>query len=264
MNNMKSFFEEDPLFSEMMKGNRSWGNIIEEEERKGPMLPTWTFDLPNSLHARIRTLLKTRSEASYLEGWETPDLRLRKSIWENFPVILDAVNDGDGTDRYAIIWHKDRLDRSGVDIDTQEYRLLYALSKYSNIYALEEPRSPKQIAILTMVHTGNLNRNRNRNRTNKTRRNKGRVANNTRRNTVPTLKRLLDIKEHFPFVLWNEVEGKAGTKTYELGINSKIKHDAKDEERLMTALKASKFWHVLPSKQKKFCRLEMITKKNIA
>jgi hypothetical protein len=102
------------------------------------------------------------SEADALTGFTVPDLTLRKGIWENFPVILKPVDDCDGTARYAIEWHWDRLDASfetcGANLDAMEWehilrmRLYHSLATYSNKYTVEDARDENQICVIAMVH----------------------------------------------------------------------------------------------------------------
>ena len=83
---------------------------------------------------------------------------------------------------------------------------------------------------------------------------------------VPVLRRLNDIKEHFP-VVWHAVPGRSGKSTYALEIFGKkmreismaVGRDVSREvtAQLLAALGASNAWHVLPSKGKELCRLEM-------
>jgi hypothetical protein len=79
--------------------------------------------------------------------------------------------------------------------------------------------------------------------------------------TVPQLRRLNDIKNHFP-VIWNEVTGCKSTtyaveifgkKAKEMGLNLvKVKTD------LLAALKASRSWTVLPAtNERQVCLLQM-------
>ncbi len=290
--NMNNLWKNDPVMKELIKGERMWGNIIYNANRgrsksRGRStssarsttlahsihrrLPTWAHTLDPYFQEQVLDLLQWESDETYLGSklntpWKVPDLRTRKAIWENFPVIVNKIDSEDHTDRYEILWHEDHLKEwytralSFNEVNNykffSEYRLLYSLAKHTKQYHLEPPTKENQIAILAMVHTGERSTTRKQSRSPSSNN-----RNRTRKNAIPTLRRLNDIKEHFPFVLWNEVEGKEGTKTYELGINSKSEHAKKEEDRLMSALKASKFWHVLPSKQKKFCRLEMIAKK---
>ena len=104
------------------------------------------------------------SEDDALTGFTVPDLTLRKGIWENWPVVLKPVDDCDGTARYAIEWHWDRLDASFVtegasrNLDAMEWedilrqRLFHSLAAYSNKYTVEAARDENQICVIAMVH----------------------------------------------------------------------------------------------------------------
>jgi hypothetical protein len=102
-------------------------------------------------------------ERDALEGWKIPNITLRKGIWENFPVTLVPIDDGDGTDRYAIMWHRKNLaawrnERSQSYDEYQEYegfaevRLFYALVAYEHKYTVEGARSDDQICVIAMTH----------------------------------------------------------------------------------------------------------------
>jgi len=246
----------DPLFQAMNRGNISWGNLLVDENAKAPAKrkaspveqPSWSF------------------EKNALENWSMPDLTMRKGIWEHFPVTLVKLDDRDGTERYAIEWHKKHLkewkeERSASMEEWMEYqayaefRLLHALRAHSHKYVIEPPRTKDQIVIIAMAHTG-------------PRADAGPRANVAPRNAFagPVLRKLNDIKEHFP-VVWHPVEGRRGKSTYALELFGKklremstaVGHDVTAEvtEALKAALAASNAWHVLPSEGKELCRLEM-------
>jgi hypothetical protein len=210
-------------------------------------------------------------------------LKLRKAIWENFPVVLTPIDDRDGTDRYAITWHIKHIDEwsdnpkyartfaEHMDYTSfSEYKLLYSLAKHSKQYVLEPPRNDDQIAVIAMVHGAHHNGPRNGNNTRRNNRRNNRNTRKLNRRNVPVLKSLNDIKAHFP-VVWHEVEGKAGTKTYALEFHKKNLQQMSQStgksvpeitKALMAALEASTFWHVLKATDgSSICRLEMIAKK---
>jgi hypothetical protein len=302
----------DPMMKNLWEGKMSWANVMEKYDPnafkpKGSpannnntvRIPSWVPE-HEYFQNRVGELLTYEDHDSYTgSGWQVPNLKLRKSIWENFPVVLKPIHSGNGTDRYAITWHIQHLEEwrdstnhalsfnehNDYEIFT-EYKLLYALSQHPKQYVLEPPRSEDQIAIIAMVHNGPRNGNngtRKLNKRNASRNNKGNKANRNNRNTrkanktnkanrrnVPVLKSLNDIKALFP-VVWHEVEGKAGTKTYALEFHKKNLREmatttgksAMDiTHALMAALQASTFWNVLPpSESSSICRLEMIAKK---
>ena len=189
-----------------------------------------------------------------LEGWDVPNLTKPSGIWENFPVNLVKFNKGDGVERYAIVWnHKNLKEWKNTRSATwdeymeyqafAEYRLLHAIRKHSHNYMLEEPVSPDQIVIIRPL-------------------NKAVGTNNS--SSVPILRRLMDIKTYFPNVVWNEVDGVKGEKTYALTIRSDFMRRLSPIESvrfkgaLKDALTASRFWTVLPHhRPAEFCRIQM-------
>lgn len=132
--------------------DQSWGDMVPESENKN-----------KSNGKEIGWQIDWSQESDAINGWQVPSLRLRKDIWENFPVSLLPVNDCDGTDRYAIVWHKrnfdawrsERTQSQAEALDYEDYchiRLMYALSLNTARYAVEEPRNSEQICVIAMVH----------------------------------------------------------------------------------------------------------------
>lgn len=128
-----------------------WGDIVPPSEDTGPLGVGWSVEVS--------------TEKDALQGWVAPSLRLRKNIWENFPVSLVPICDGDGTDRYAIVWHERNLnqwrhEKSESHCEWMDYdefcviRLMYALSLNANRYVVEEARTDDQICVIAMVHDG--------------------------------------------------------------------------------------------------------------
>ena len=241
----------DKIFQAMMNGKLEWGNIALNAENKPKRLSiNWS---PN------KNTPPNTAEERALYNWKTPDLALRKGIWENFPVILDRLEDRDGTERYAVKWHEKHLKDWENTMPEQwadyyeyktfaEFRLFHALRKYSHKYRLMPAELPGQIAVLEMVHA------------------EGAPKKAPHPVGVPVLRKLNDIKEHFP-VVWHPVDGKAGKSTYALELFGKklkeiskaVGHDVTGEvsTQLGRALDASHAWKVLPAVGKEFCRLEI-------
>ena len=128
-----------------------WGDIVPPSEDTGPVGIGWSCE--------------SSPEKDALDGWSAPSLRLRKNIWENFPVSLVPLNEGDGTDRYAIVWHQRNLtqwreEKSESYVEWMDYqwfcliRLMHALNLNANRYIVEEARDDEQICIIAMVHDG--------------------------------------------------------------------------------------------------------------
>ena len=127
----------------------NWGDIVPLTEYTGPIEVGWSSD--------------SSIETDALCGWTTPSLKLRKNIWENFPVSLVPINDGDGTDRYAIVWHtrnlaawrceKSESFHEWMDFESYcEHRLFHALAMNASRYTVEAARTQDQICVIAMVH----------------------------------------------------------------------------------------------------------------
>jgi hypothetical protein len=98
-----------------------------------------------------------------------PDLKLRKNIWENFPVSLIPLPDTDGTDRYSVVWHEKNLrdwrtlDGTCQSMDEHECyeefcraRLLRALEAHAHKYRVEPAHGHRQICVIAMVHSDTI------------------------------------------------------------------------------------------------------------
>ncbi len=237
-------FMDKDLFAKMEDGTLKWGDLLVDEApaRKSSGRRKSTRRSSRNSAARAAANFKAREEAAILEDYIVPDLTMRKGIWENFPVIVDKIPSADGTDRYALKWHKGNLaewkkTRAASWDEYQEYefytefRLLHALRKYPHKYRLEPPRNGDEIVVIAMVH--------------------GEPRADAA--PVPRLVRLNDIKDHFP-VVWKEVPG-AASKTYAIELfGKKIKemsaavgHDVTEEVKaqLLAALAASHSWTLL-------------------
>ena len=252
----RNILKNDPMLKRMMNGTLKWGDLVMDENMAKSFSPPGRTPTPKTPTSSYRRNLK---EKEMLFEWNTPDLALRKSIWENFPVILDRLPSRDGTERYAVIWHEKHLNEWRNDIPNiwaeyyeyktyAEFRLIHALRKHSNKYRIMPAEAPGQILILEMVHAEDAPRK-------------------PHPVGVPILRKLNDIKEHFP-VVWHPVQGVVGKSTYALELfGKKIKeismtvgHDVTNEikSQLRIALDASHAWKVLPAVGKEFCRLEIV------
>ena len=151
-----------------------WGNLASNKTRrsarKSPKRSTRrstsssgtkTRNMSNASRKRRKRQWK-KEEQEILEDYRVPDLRLRKGIWENFPVILDKVDDGNGVDRYAVMWHNKNLQqwmltKPQSSDEAQEYprwvetRLRYALKKHPKQYKILPARNPGQLMVIEMV-----------------------------------------------------------------------------------------------------------------
>ena len=265
----------DPLFAKMESGECLWGDLLLDS-------PPAT----SSAHAVDPAPVMP-------EDWdlEFPVLRLRKDIWEEFPVTVTPLGAGaDGAERHAIAWHRKNFEawreERTEDYETAMnyynityYRLTVSLEA-SKFWTVEEPRNDSEICVIRMnfvprteaiataveptANTG----------AGKADEDDDWVTVGAPTKTTPSvpkpailLTRLNDIKVHFP-VVWHKVED-AHTRTaiYALELfGKKLKEMStiagKDvrpevEARLMAALRASPAWRVLRSEGREFCRLEM-------
>lgn len=239
----------NPMFAAMERGNLKWGNILASPKGSAKA----SRNTRKNSHRSSESAMPNE-----LENWTMPNLTLRKGIWENFPVTLTPLGDNDGTERYAVEWHKKNLrewrDARSASYDEwmeyqafAEFRLIHALRAYAHKYTIEPPRNKDQILVLAMVHSGPRE-----------------AAAGPR---VPVLRKLNDIKEHFP-VVWHPVPGVPGKSTYALELFGKkiremsaaVGHDVTKEvkENLLRALRASAAWTVLPAGAAgEVCRLQI-------
>jgi hypothetical protein len=147
----------DDIFNLSAFEGKLWGDIQYDEDLKNGLIQPFSYEEP------VATLIEQDDEADALEGWSVPDLSLRKGIWENFPVDVIPLRSNDGTDRYRVCWNQTKIDdwrhtRTDSYDEYQEYelwihiRLMYALSKYTHKYTVEEAMDDSSICVLAMVH----------------------------------------------------------------------------------------------------------------
>ena len=210
-------------------------------------------------------------EMNAVENWNIPNLTMRKGIWENFPVVMEELPDeDDGKKRFAVIWHRKNLaewreKRAASYAEWAEYeaitkaRLLHALRSHSRIYTIEPPRAPEQIVVLNVGH-----RAASPSRAAPAHAHAKRAASPPRAG-VPVLAKLMDIKAHFPNVIWNKVDnGAPGETTYAIIIKGDYARRVPAAElvsfknALENALSASRFWFTLPpAAANEFKRIQM-------
>ena len=257
----------DPLFEAMNRGNALWGNLMMNENAKAPA---------KKVSSRKSSAKKAASWESPLEDFSIPDLRQLHNISKHFPVVYTEIvaggAGGDGKVRYALSWHKARLEEWRRDkpksydewMEYQawtEYRLLHSLRAHEGLYTLELPRSADEIAVI-VVDPAMAPRKRSRSPARTAR--APRAPSPSRAPGVPVLKKLNDITAHFPgVVVWKPVQGAAGESTYALTVRNDFASKGSAVTRaatlnsLMAALRASRFWIVLPGVGKEFARLQM-------
>ena len=304
---LKKIIKEDSILGALNAGNLNWGNIMANNGALAKTMKNNFAKLKMSNNTGGNNTRKANNKAKkanntrnnkgnrgsknsnkyiyeqnedMLNGWNVPDLSLRKNIWETFPVQLNAIETRNGIERYEIVWHNKHLQEwqsramsEGESLEYKryaEYRLLHALRLHGHKYKLEEPERKNQIVIIAMVPGpralagaggggagagagGGAGGG-------------GRAPIKANAFAGPKLVKLNDIKEYFP-VVWKAVQGRPGKSTYALELFGKkikemsmaIGHDVTNEVkgRLMAALRASTSWNVLPSVDRELCRLEM-------
>lgn len=135
------------LFRAMESGELLWGDLLMDYVAPEPPCEVIPYSYEDDM----------------MDGWDVPDLTLRKGIWENFPVTLLPIVSRDGTERYAVVWHRKNLTEwrqtrpNSIDefMEYKEYcewRLMYALKQYAHKYTVEPARSTGEICVLAMVH----------------------------------------------------------------------------------------------------------------
>jgi hypothetical protein len=157
----------DPVYQALLSG-KPWGNIIVENNKRFPEPANKTRKAKSKSPKRSTNTrsnhynINVKDAAEILDGYTIPDLKLRKGIWENFPVVLTLLNDPDGVDRYSIEYHnknyKDWLKtepKSKKERDNYKHwikvRLFTALRQHPKQYKILPPRNPKQLFVLEMV-----------------------------------------------------------------------------------------------------------------
>lgn len=256
----RNLFANDPLLTAMARGNLKWGDLIYTPPSPGsPRSPAMLGAHPPPPSRATLSPASLESTNTVFNDFVTPDLRQRKFIYENFPVVLEEIKSANGAEKYAVKWHRKNLEewrdtRTSSFAEAMDYmliselRLLHSLRKYPHLYVIHEPRSADELFVVEMIGDA-----------------KRAAAGAGAATAGPVLKKLNDITTHFPGVaVWSKVEGKKGESTYALVIRNDFlkKNEKKIAElvlnNLEAALRASRFWHVLPAAARgEFLRLEM-------
>jgi hypothetical protein len=201
--------------------------------------------------------------------WEMPLLSLRKDIWYHFPVTVTETKSGS----YAIRWHrKNYLEaRENVDhffdyLDFEEntYRRLLKALNASRYWTVGPAQDRDDLCVITMNASEKADESMFVKPTktlvlpSKSLEDDGWEQVGAK---VPVLKRLNDIKVHFP-VVWRAVEG-AKVSTYSLELHGKTLKEkglnAKEVKTdLLKALRLSTSWTVkAATNDKEVCQIEM-------
>jgi hypothetical protein len=167
----------DPVYANMLRGNKLWGNLMYNNNtkhskfftnntRKNKHHPSPHKAKPNNTNKKIEANNNANNIKQdieeILEDYVPPDLKLRKHIWENFPVALTKLDDKDGVDRYGVAWHVKNLmewrktrPKSWDEYNDYEIwnyiRLKYALKKHPKQYKILRARNPSQLFVIEMV-----------------------------------------------------------------------------------------------------------------
>jgi hypothetical protein len=242
-NKFSLFFKQDPLLKAMNEGKILWGDLMMNEDKKR----TKTRSASKSKSANSSSKVKSISphwEEDVMEGFRTPDLRLRKGIYEHFPVIVNEVRPG----VFEVKWNNKILKewrqvRPESWDEYQEYeawtefRLLHSLRRHDRIYELMPAEKDDQIVLFKMRGEATAYKG-------------------------PRLMRLNDIKEHFP-VVWHKVDGRISETTYAIELRGDFKRRAHPTEinatqkALLNALNHSPAWKVLPAVGSEVAQIEM-------
>ncbi len=262
-------FENDPLIRNMYREDLTWGDYI--------------LNNPQEEFSDFSDYEEADPDAK----WVMPVLRLRKQIWENFPVIVDRIESKDKRERYVIRWHRKNFQQMRndacehvndfIDYEDNTYRRLITALEASRFWTVEalgnlgndlaiismnfEDKTVEDDAKSTVSTSTTVSEGWETVPIKTTTATTATTATKTTVTTGPVLRRLTDMKNHFP-VIWNEVKGCKSTtyaveifgkKVKELGLNpNTVKTD------LLAALKASRAWTVLPPTDTRYvCLLQM-------
>jgi hypothetical protein len=271
--------EQDPIMNAMINHNVSWADLMD----------AMPHSAKNAMEAEPQVMDWDDSPDA---DWEMPILRLRKHIWENFPVDVVSVQSKDRVERYVIRWNPRKYQDARTDVtfyweyddfEDNVYRRLLLSLNASRYWTVEEAKSANDVCIIAMNFQNEkpsmpFKLPSNNMCDNDDAMSVASVASVASASTAssgweevavnkkgpqpaPQLHRLNDIKAHFP-VIWNEVQGCKST-TYAVEIfGKKAKEQNLNINRvkadLIAALSTSRAWTVLPAKDPKHvCLIQM-------
>lgn len=256
------WFGFDPIVEAMARGDLKWSDLIMDVD---PKYKYKSRSPASKSPPRPRAPAGSPVSAPYspfddvFEGFKTPDLRLRKFIYETFPVVLEEIPSRNGTEKYAVKWHRKNLEewrstRTESFEEAMEYqlfselRLIHSLRQHPRLYALHEPRTKDEIIVIEMLGPARAPAR----------------APAAKAFAGPELRKLNDITTHFPgTVVWSKVEGRKGESTYAFTIRGDFERKHKGAAareilaRLEAAMGASRFWTVIAPARGEFLRVEM-------
>jgi len=255
------------------------------------------MDTRNTIHNHAICLTDTEVYDGNLP-FRPIKMRARKEIWENFPVCVVPLGaDHTGAERHAVTWHHKNLRDWRIDPiarqeggrgpncaeeydayqENQEYFLLETL-KRSSKWTVEDAETKDQICIIRMkfvpttsYSTASISINSSSSSSSSSSSRSSHIESKEAEHVaidvapvkplLPTLKRLNDIKAFCP-VVWKRLEG-VPRESYAIEFNRnglKLRGLLADEVKpnLLTALRASTSWRVLPSHtSSEVCIIEM-------
>lgn len=210
--------------------------------------------------------------------WDMPALRLRKDVCAHFPVVVSQIETRNGFERFAVSWHRknfaaqrDELTNymDYLDFEEDTYRRLFKALRACHSWTVEAAEGPQDICVLVMNTPVDPEAANSvpKNVAAKSFILPSRVLEDDKTETssvasagsagweqvgekIPVLRRLTDIKAHFP-VIWNEVQG-AKVRTYAVEIFGKQAKERgldvkKVRTQLLKALQMSSAWKVVPA-----------------
>lgn len=265
---VETIFKNDPLHVALEKGI-SWGDVV----LASPKSAFYSEPKP------VASVGCSCSEWGCDCYWDMPALRLRKDVCAHFPVVVSQIETRNGYERFAVSWHRknfaaqrDELTNYTDYLDFEEdvYRRLLKSLRACKNWTVETAEGPQDICVLVM------NTPVDPEAANSPAKNvaavakplvlPSRILEDDKTETgsvasesgweqvgekVPVLRRLTDIKAHFP-VVWNEVQG-AKVRTYAVEIFGKQAKERgldvkKVRAQLLKALQMSPAWKVVVGK----------------
>lgn len=211
--------------------------------------------------------------------WDMPALRLRKDVCAHFPVVVSQIETRNGYERFAVSWHRknfaaqrDELTNymDYLDFEEDTYRRLFKATRACHSWTVEAAEGPQDLCVLVMNTPVDpdapINVTQNV-AVQKPLLLPSRILEDDKTETssvaseastgweqigekIPVLRRLTDIKAHFP-VIWNEVQD-AKVRTYAVEIFGKQAKERgldvkKVRTQLLKALQMSPAWKVVPA-----------------
>jgi hypothetical protein len=247
--------EQDPILYSMINDNMSWADLMEVMPKTARRVLEYKQPDPDA-------------------DWDMPVLRLRKHIWEHFPVDVIPVPTKDAAERYGVRWNARKFAEAEdtcskncehgwefLDFEEDLHRRLLKALQASRYWTVEEAQSTEDICIIAMnfqtekqtvqtmqtmqlpsMTVSDMEKDNASVASNDTAESKSKSwekvcskNKNSQPESQQPLSRLNDIKARFP-VIWNEVQGCKST-TYALEIfGKKVKEQGLNLNRVKADL----------------------------